>query len=288
MKVTKQPEKTKEQFYFSILTDSYRGSDLIKHISLKDFFKWIMPSCLNDCYKNQLLCEFFNEHGEDKLPAKEGYYESIRYDIASFRRDVDSTYFKCGRDEGNIFMDIGSCNGEKVAIALTLRCGCFTFDRAIGVEVSKKSHNIAKKIFKGFEDKAELLNIDAFDITKERFKELNPNLIYMYHPIREENKMIKLARHVISNMPQDCTLLEVLPSYINRFLKEECDVIERESYSYEAQRSESIKTYFAPTAQRVGGSAARIKNYDYKGVSVHGKQVFSCVINEIRSFFTLK
>lgn len=159
----------------------------------------------NDGLKNELVRTFFDKIGEDYNRTKEDYFPSIRYHLCSFSAYVlNNSYHK----RRGIFLDIGSCNGEKVYI--TSKC----FENAWGIEVSKKSFDIAKKTLSKYKN-IKLFNQDAFD-SADIIKQAD--FIYTYCPIRKVELMAKLALFIVSNLKVDAQYLEVYPMYINCLL----------------------------------------------------------------------
>jgi hypothetical protein len=208
--------------------------------------------------KIRFLRDYFNTIGEHHQMPKPGYYPSIRYNLRHFfeietinPKSPKQHFFDwdtLGKLKTQTFLDIGSCNGEKLAAAKVMGYG-----QAIGIEVSKLSHNIAKRFFKGIES-VELYNRDAFDCGDVINK---ADIVYTYKPINNHELMIKLYLHIIKNLKIGAKHIEVLPFYMYNMNFGNKHPNFRDSHS-------QITTKTNPNHVKLGGQTINIKNIRQK------------------------
>lgn len=148
--------------------------------------------------ERNVLGGFFNRVGEHKTAVKKDYYPSIRYDLNGF---FENDYIK---HNFGTFLDIGSCNGEKLAAARLMG-----YNECLGIEISAESCDVAKSIFRN-DDSFKIYNKDAFNAGAIIEK---ANLIYTYVPISNHYKMLKLYFHIARNMRVGAVHVEVAGDY---------------------------------------------------------------------------
>lgn len=204
-------------------------SDILKNPTLSEIVElkkvstgvWDNQRIFVDGFFPASIQNFFQDCGEDKMPAKPEYFESIRYPMASFWNLMPemikkipysdpNKYFPNGKPRRGTFLDIGSCNGEKVFTASLF------FKKSMGIEVSEKSFGIAATNLNKFKN-IELFNCDAFDHPEILSR---ADVIYMYSPIRDHELMVKLGTFAVNNLKIGATLCEVRPVWVGNWFAE--------------------------------------------------------------------
>lgn len=144
---------------------------------------------------------------EHRKEIKSGYFPYIPYSMFYFVVHMEEIKRKFGCKS---FLDIGSGIGDKVRLAKELG-----FD-AVGIEYLDYYVELAS--FLG----NKTIHVDAFDFSDYQ----NYDIIYMYHPISDNELYTKLVKHIISKMKSGQLLMEVLPRDIYDIVDELSDVVE--------------------------------------------------------------
>lgn len=128
------------------------------------------------------------------------YWLAIMYNLERFTELINT--FK--EPDYQTFIDIGSGNGEKPYAAL-----CLGFQKAYGLEYSKKLVNLSQNFLKPFmqENKAEIIAGDALQVDGKIYQKID--FIYMYSPIKDNQKMAELCHKVMQNMHEGAILMEM-------------------------------------------------------------------------------
>lgn len=162
----------------------------------------------NDTFKMRLTSAIFHKVENYMQENNQEYWAAILYDLERFAEYVRLLKTKKHKS----FLDVGSANGEKLFAAL-----CLGFDEVYGIEYSSELVKISQTFFKIFGNKAQIKLHDALTIKGNYYQ--NPDFIYMYSPIRNNQKMAKLYYKIMQNMKENTILLEVRMVYIKE-LKE--------------------------------------------------------------------
>ncbi len=200
-----------------LFLELYTGNDTVDLVkSFKPTFKELRTlvnlSFVEDLIVDLVSSVFLNV-GEHDIPSKPEYYASIRYDLDQFTNEMKE-HFGVGSYYLRNFLDIGSCNGEKLFVAKEV----FGIKKVAGIEVSPESVEYCNKFF-GKDSGIDVYNQDAFDSVNiiSQF-----NNIYMYCPIRVDDKMIELVNFILKNMgtatDDGAQLMEVLPVWAGKWV----------------------------------------------------------------------
>lgn len=100
------------------------------------------------------------------------------------------------------FVDIGCGIGDKLMLMHEVIKG---IPNLTGIEYNLSTARKAREVLK---DKAKIIRKDAFKLTYEGY-----DLLYMYCPIMNVNKMADLYTHIASTMHVGAWLVEVYPAY---------------------------------------------------------------------------
>ena len=146
---------------------------------------------------------------EDQQPNPE-YWGGILYNMAFF---VDVMQ-RVKSPHHQVFMDVGSGNGEKLFGAL-----CLGFKQAIGIEYNPALVKMSQQNFPALHQQHIIKTYegDALKIEGSSFKQAD--FIYLYSPIKNTDKMARLLERVVVNMKDGTTLLEVNAFYMDAWKK---------------------------------------------------------------------
>lgn len=144
---------------------------------------------------------------ETKEENEKGNYEYVPYSHGYFAKAMVHWSHKiCSKVN---FIDVGCGIGDKVVLANWF---VSRIETVTGVELNLHTHNLGK-FFIGdlwtndtFPVPFNLIHANAFDVDFQPY-----NLIYLFRPIADHEKMQNLYLHIIDTMPVRGIMIEVLP-----------------------------------------------------------------------------
>jgi len=156
--------------------------------------------------KKRLILAVCPSFVNDNLKRHRDYYGGILYGLESFSTVIT----KLKTPDYNSFMDVGSGNGEKLYAAL-----CLGFDLVRGIEFNDSLFNLSSNTLTKFvaSGKAEIVKGDALLVNEGFYS--HTDLIYMYSPISDPQKMATLFYFIMQQLSEGATMVEVLMWYYN-------------------------------------------------------------------------
>ncbi|HAS45391.1 MAG TPA: hypothetical protein DCS93_33210 [Microscillaceae bacterium] len=141
---------------------------------------------------------------EEEAQPNPDYWGGILYDLPLFLDVIQ----RIKPNHLGVFMDVGSGNGEKLFASL-----CLGFEQAIGIEYNPDLVKMSQQNFPRLHQQQTLITHqgDALSIDAALFHQAD--LIYLYSPIKDTQKMAQLLERVIRHMKDGATILEVNAYY---------------------------------------------------------------------------
>jgi len=152
-------------------------------------------------YINQVCNQLQKEEEAQPNP---DYWGGILYHMPLFVEVIQ----RVKPNHSRVFMDIGSGNGEKLFASL-----CLGFEQAIGIEYNPDLVKMSQQNFPLLHKQQSVKTYQGDALTIDATLFCQADLIYLYSPIKNAQKMTQLLEKVIRHMKDGAIILEVNAYY---------------------------------------------------------------------------